>query len=118
MTTPSSARRRYAVAGTGHRAQMYIDAMIGDHADTAELVAWCEPNPGRTAYYDELVTAAGGSPRRSDPFTCRDRASRDCDPGTRVTDSAFSDSAFMISSWRRGADARPATPHTVDDDGL
>ena len=27
--------RRYAVAGTGHRAQMYVDAILGEHADDA-----------------------------------------------------------------------------------
>ncbi|MGW6129606.1 Gfo/Idh/MocA family protein [Cellulomonas sp. NPDC055163] len=48
-------RRRYAVAGTGHRAQMYVDAVLGDHADVAELVAWCEPNPARADWYDARV---------------------------------------------------------------
>ncbi|HMR50015.1 MAG TPA: Gfo/Idh/MocA family oxidoreductase [Arachnia sp.] len=48
-------RRRYAVVGTGHRAGMYIDAIAGAHSDVAELVAWCDPNPGRMAYYDAEV---------------------------------------------------------------
>ncbi|WP_265520405.1 Gfo/Idh/MocA family protein [Oerskovia flava] len=51
-------RRRYAVAGTGHRAQMYVDALQGPHADVGQLVAWCEPNPVRAAYYDALVGTA------------------------------------------------------------
>ena len=55
MTPGTTAVRRYAVAGTGQRAQMYVEAMLGDHAEVAELVAWCEPNPGRTDYYDEIV---------------------------------------------------------------
>src|SRR5665647_2668462 len=53
-------RRRHAVAGTGHRAWMYIDAILGEHADAAELVAWCEPNPTRADYYDAQVAARGG----------------------------------------------------------
>src|SRR5665647_2312719 len=69
--TQTPLRRRYAVAGTGHRAWMYIDAILGAHAEVAELVAWCEPNPGRMDYYDEQVAEitehgepgrAGGSP--------------------------------------------------------
>ncbi|WP_051480857.1 Gfo/Idh/MocA family protein [Cellulomonas sp. KRMCY2] len=60
-STPVTQRRRYAVAGTGHRAWMYIDAILGEHADVAELVAWCEPNPTRIDYYDALVAGRGGA---------------------------------------------------------
>jgi predicted dehydrogenase len=57
------ARRRYAVAGTGHRAGMYVDAMTGDHAEVAELVAWLDPNPGRMDYYDQHAgRRLGGGP--------------------------------------------------------
>jgi len=52
--------RRYAVVGTGHRAGMYVDAILGPHADVAELVAWCDTNPTRMAYYDKLVGEARG----------------------------------------------------------
>ncbi len=49
---PPGERLRYAVAGTGHRAGMYVDAITGEHADVAELVAWLDPNPGRIDHYD------------------------------------------------------------------
>ncbi|WP_084723003.1 Gfo/Idh/MocA family protein [Streptomonospora alba] len=47
--------RRYAVVGTGARAQFYIAALVGEHADTAELAAWCEPNPARMDHADRIV---------------------------------------------------------------
>ncbi|MGP7961260.1 Gfo/Idh/MocA family protein [Sanguibacter sp. A247] len=53
-------RRRYAVLGTGHRAGMYVGAITGDHADVAQIVAWCDTNPGRAAFYDREVGAALG----------------------------------------------------------
>jgi len=53
-------KRRYAVVGLGHRAGMYVDAILGDHSDVAELVAWCDANPTRMAYYDNLVGQAQG----------------------------------------------------------
>ncbi|ROR97012.1 oxidoreductase family protein [Salana multivorans] len=53
-------RRRYAVVGTGHRAGMYVGAITGEHADVAELVAWCDPNPTRMAYHDAEAGAALG----------------------------------------------------------
>ncbi len=54
------ARRRYAVVGTGHRAGMYVGAITGDHADVAELVAWCDTNPGRMSVYDAEAGEALG----------------------------------------------------------
>ncbi|MFD6446399.1 Gfo/Idh/MocA family protein [Promicromonospora sp. NPDC060204] len=56
-------RRRYAVVGTGHRASMYVDALIGTHAPDGEIVAWVEPNPVRAAAYEARVAAAFGGAR-------------------------------------------------------
>ncbi|TRY18270.1 Gfo/Idh/MocA family oxidoreductase [Tessaracoccus rhinocerotis] len=53
-------RTRFAVVGTGHRAGMYVTAITGDHADVAELVAWCDTNPGRMDFYDAEAGAALG----------------------------------------------------------
>ncbi|MCA5892291.1 Gfo/Idh/MocA family oxidoreductase [Isoptericola sp. NEAU-Y5] len=58
-----SARLRYAVVGTGHRAGMYVSALIGDHADDGEIVAWVEPNPVRAAVHEAKVAAAVGGER-------------------------------------------------------
>ena len=57
---PGRPRRRYAVLGTGHRAGMYVGAITGAHRDVAELVAWCDPNPGRIDFYDAEVGVALG----------------------------------------------------------
>ena len=39
MTT-GSAKRRYAVVGTGGRADLYISALAGPYAADCEIVAW------------------------------------------------------------------------------
>lgn len=57
-------RRRYAVVGTGHRAEMFIQAGLSEHREVAQFVAWCDPNPGRMAYYDRLLVEAGQEPVR------------------------------------------------------
>lgn len=57
---PAGGQRRFAVAGTGHRAGMYVSAITGEHADVATLVAWLDPNPGRIDYYDAEVGRALG----------------------------------------------------------
>lgn len=54
-------KTRYALAGAGHRAQMYVDAIAGSHSPRAELVAIIEPNPVRATYYVERLTDAGAA---------------------------------------------------------
>ncbi|GAA1976084.1 Gfo/Idh/MocA family oxidoreductase [Isoptericola halotolerans] len=60
-TTPS--RLRYAVVGTGHRAGMYVSALVDAHADAGEIVAWVEPNPVRAAVHEARVAAKVGGER-------------------------------------------------------
>ena len=59
---PDGEHRRYAVVGTGHRAGMYVDAIVGEHADVATLVALLDTNPGRMAHYERVVSEALGRP--------------------------------------------------------
>ena len=54
--------QRYALIGTGHRAQMYIDAITGPHADIAQLVAVSDSNPSRMDYYVSAMVAEGHPP--------------------------------------------------------
>lgn len=51
--------RRYAFVGLGNRAQMYVDALLGDWSDTGEITALCDLNQTRMDYYNQLITAAG-----------------------------------------------------------
>ncbi|GGF43408.1 dehydrogenase [Microbacterium sorbitolivorans] len=50
---------RYALVGTGHRAEMYVDAITDTYRDIAELVALCDPNAARAAYYVDRMSAKG-----------------------------------------------------------
>jgi predicted dehydrogenase len=55
-----TARKRYALVGTGVRSQMYVGAIVRDYGETSELVGLCDLNPGRV----ELLrgqAAAGGA---------------------------------------------------------
>ena len=53
----SPMRTRYALIGSGHRAQMYLDAIAGPHADVAELVALLDVNPARREFHRDRVPA-------------------------------------------------------------
>ncbi len=52
--------KRYGLVGSGHRAQMYTDAIGGDHADVAHLVALADTNVGRMDWHAERMTSVHG----------------------------------------------------------
>ncbi|MER6944793.1 Gfo/Idh/MocA family oxidoreductase [Nonomuraea sp. NPDC000554] len=55
---------RYAFVGLGHRAQMYVDALLGDWQDTGTIVGLCDVNQTRMDYYAERI---GGEVPRFHP---------------------------------------------------
>ncbi|HYH32015.1 MAG TPA: Gfo/Idh/MocA family oxidoreductase [Pseudonocardia sp.] len=55
----TSPRTRYAIVGLGGRAQMFVGALTGPHAATAELVAFCDVNRTRMDVHNRTVVAAG-----------------------------------------------------------
>ncbi|MFI6790303.1 Gfo/Idh/MocA family protein [Nonomuraea sp. NPDC050383] len=46
---------RYAFVGLGHRAQMYVDALLGDWSDAGTIAGLCDTNRTRMAYYVERI---------------------------------------------------------------
>jgi predicted dehydrogenase len=46
---------KYAFVGLGHRAQMYVDALLGEWRDAGTIVALCDPNRTRMDYYVERI---------------------------------------------------------------
>ncbi|XRQ12261.1 Gfo/Idh/MocA family protein [Actinomadura welshii] len=47
--------KRYAFVGLGHRAQMYVDALLGEWSDAGEIVALCDPNRTRLRYHLDRI---------------------------------------------------------------
>ncbi|WP_020018015.1 Gfo/Idh/MocA family protein [Promicromonospora sukumoe] len=67
MTRTTSRRARYALLGTGGRAQLYLDALTGPYAAHAELVAWGDTNAGRLDWNERRLAEAGyPAPERID----------------------------------------------------
>jgi predicted dehydrogenase len=56
------ARRRLALVGTGHRAEMFVRAATREHADRVELVAFADVNPARIATHNRWLEADGIKP--------------------------------------------------------
>ena len=57
-------RRRYAIVGTGARAEMFVRALAVDHADRCELVALADPNPVRRRVHNDTLRRLGAPPAR------------------------------------------------------
>ncbi len=108
-------KTRYALAGAGHRAQMYVDAASGAHSDRADLVAIVEPNPVRATYYvDRLVAAGAPAPRVGTPDELeRIIAEEKVD---RVIICARDDlhAELIVRSLEAGADVVVEKPLTID----
>lgn len=115
-------RRRYAVVGTGHRAGMYVDAIGADHADVAELVAWCDPNPTRMDWYDaELgrllhLDGPAGLPQYRTGELEQMIAEQRVD-AVIITSPDASHAALVARAQRAGADTVVEKPLTTTADG-
>ncbi|MFT4122421.1 MAG: Gfo/Idh/MocA family oxidoreductase [Microbacteriaceae bacterium] len=109
---------RYALAGAGHRAQLYVRAILGPHSEAAQLVAICEPNPVRAAHYRDEVTAAGHpapslwTPDDLEPLIERERIDRVI---VAARDDRHAD--LVVRSLDAGADVVVEKPLTTDADG-
>ena len=113
MTT----RRRYAVAGLGNRAEMFVEAIAGPHQDVAELVAWCEPNPARAAYYDarcaDLGISSSPLPRYA-PEDLETLIAQERIDVVIVTTPDYTHADLVTRAMRAGADVVVEKPLTID----
>jgi len=108
-------KTRYALLGAGHRSQMYVDAMTGEHAGGAELVAIVEPNPVRAAYAaDRAVSRGGGAPGLWHPDALETLIA--AERIDRVIVCARDDlhAELIVRSLEAGADVVVEKPLTID----
>jgi predicted dehydrogenase len=112
-------RTRYAVVGTGSRAQMYIDAIAGAHSAVAELVAWADTNPGRVDWYDARLRADGmPSPARFAPEQLGAAVQEHGIDRVIVTSPDWTHADHVVAALAAGADAIVEKPLTTSEDGV
>lgn len=110
--------RRYAVAGTGSRAQAYVRAILQEHPEEAELVALLDPNPGRLAFHDRKVKELGGPelPQYGADDLERMVKEQSVDRVV-VTSPDYTHGTVVSRILRAGADVIVEKPLTIDADG-
>jgi predicted dehydrogenase len=58
-TNGAEGRPRYAIVGTGSRADLYVRALAVEYAERGHLVALADTNPERVRAYNETLTGLG-----------------------------------------------------------
>ena len=110
---------RYAIIGTGHRAHMYLEAIRGEHADVAELVAWSDTNPGRLDFYEaEFVADGAPVPLRFTPDELERTIVEQRIDRVIVTSPDFTHAELVSRSLLAGADVVVEKPITINAEGL
>lgn len=110
-----TSRVRYAIVGTGSRAQMYLDAIAGPHADVAELVAWSDSNPGRLDVYERRL---GIAPARFEPEALGDAVRDHRVDRVIVTSPDWTHARYIVTALEAGADAIVEKPLTTTVEGV
>ena len=109
------------MVGIGHRVQMYLDAMAGDHRDDAELVGLIEPNAGRLAVHLGWLAEAGlDVDQRRSPATRTTWSGSSSETGADrviITSPDFTHAELIVRALDAGADVVVEKPLTIDPDG-
>lgn len=115
-TATPETRARLALIGAGSRAEMYVRAIQGEHADTARLVAIADVNAGRAAYYTELAAqlAASPAPATFDPAELSDFIRSNAIDRVIITTPDFTHADYIVQALHAGADVVVEKPLTID----
>lgn len=112
---PSGRAVRYAIVGTGARAEMFVRSLAVDHADTAEVVAFADVNPVRMAAHNRQLAAWGRAPvpaYQADEFVSMlDKERVDT---VLVTTVDRTHDEYIVAALDAGRDVITEKPMTVD----
>jgi predicted dehydrogenase len=111
----ASTKRRYAIIGAGMRARMYVDAIIGEHSDVAELVVLADTNPERVAAHTEWMLSAGaGAPSPEGVDDVAGWVRKHAVDRVIVTSPDVTHARHVVAALHGGADVVVEKPLTID----
>ena len=108
-------RRRYAIVGAGARAEMFVRAITGEHADRARLVALADVNATRMRAHNRWLAAAGQPPVPA--YAAADVAAmlaREQVDELVVTSVDRTHAGYVVTALEAGCDVLTEKPMTVD----
>ncbi|MGH3391620.1 MAG: Gfo/Idh/MocA family oxidoreductase [Actinomadura sp.] len=117
MTTNAAdrARLRYAIVGTGARAELYTRALAVEYAERCELVALADTNPERMRAYNETLAALGAPAATEYPAAEFDRMldRENVDVAIVTTVDRFHDQ-YIVAALDARRDVITEKPMTID----
>ncbi len=106
---------RYAIVGTGSRAEMFVKSIAVDHAAAATLVALCDVNPVRMRAHNRLLDSLGAEPAATYPAesfaAMLDKESVDV---VLVTSVDRTHDEYIVGALDAGRDVISEKPMTID----
>ncbi|MGW1062470.1 Gfo/Idh/MocA family protein [Micromonospora rubida] len=115
MSSRSGERTRHAVVGTGARAEMFVRALVQDHPDTAELVAFADVNQSRMDAHNRWLADLGHRAvptyRAGEFAAMLDKERVDT---VLVTTVDATHDEYIVAALRAGCDVVSEKPMTVD----
>jgi predicted dehydrogenase len=108
--------KTYAIVGTGGRARMFYEAILGPHKATARLVALCDTNQTRMDYTNRVITGElGGTAVPTYKAADFARMVREQKPDyVIVTSVDRTHDRYIIEAMELGCDVITEKPMTID----
>ncbi len=109
-------RKRYALVGTGGRAEMYVDAVTGDYAESAVMVGLCDISPTRMEWHNQrLADKFDAAPLPTYHAEQFDQMIAETKPDVVIVTSMDSTHDFYIKrAMELGCDAITEKPMTIN----
>ncbi|MGS2614923.1 Gfo/Idh/MocA family protein [Micromonospora sp. LZ34] len=115
MSPQAGGRLRYAVVGAGARAEMFVRALVRDHPDTAELVAFADVNQARMDAHNRWLGESGRPPvptYRAVDFAAM--LAKERVDVVLVTSVDVTHDGYIVAALEAGCDVVTEKPMTVD----
>ncbi|MFI6230255.1 Gfo/Idh/MocA family protein [Micromonospora echinospora] len=115
MSSGTGPRVRHALVGAGARAEMFVRALVLDHAETAELVAFADVNQARMDAHNRWLAELGHPAvptYRADEFTAM--LAKERVDVVLVTSVDVTHDEYIVAALDAGCDVVTEKPMTVD----
>jgi predicted dehydrogenase len=109
-----NSRPRYALVGSGGRSYLYLQALIGEHADDGELVGVCEANPGRRERAAKLAAESGVPIPGYEPGDFTRMLRETGAQRVIVTTPDFTHADYIVGALEAGVDVVTEKPLAID----
>ncbi|SFL35751.1 Oxidoreductase family, NAD-binding Rossmann fold [Paenibacillus sp. 1_12] len=112
-----TARKRYALVGTGGRAAFFYTAIVEDFKETSDLVAFCDVNQTRMDYANAKIAPFGVGPLPTYKSEDFERMIKEVKPDiVIVTTVDRTHHTYIIRAMELGCDVISEKPMTVDEE--